>query len=390
MTGATQAAAPHERRYDLDWLRIIAFALLIFYHVGMYYVTWDFHIKSPYASDAIEPLMMLTSPWRLTLLLVVSGAATHFLLLRRSAGPFVRERSRRLLWPLLFAMLVVVPPQSYYEVIQKGGYSLDYHEFWLRYLKADHSFCKDGKCLDLPTWNHMWFVAYLWVYAMLLALWLKLAPASIERVTRVGERWLAGWRLIALPVAYIALTRFTMLRAFPSTHNLTWDWMNHATFLPAFLFGVLFLHSPQIGADLRRLRWHAALIWLLTYVFMAIYFSTFNEQRPPPDALRYFQRLIWALNQWCAIIAAFGLAQVFLNRDGPARRYLTGAVFPLYLFHQTLIIVLAWQLLPLQLSPLLEGLLLVLLTAVGSFVLYEAGRRVPYLRTLIGARDGGK
>ena len=62
MTGATQAAAPHERRYDLDWLRIIAFALLIFYHVGMYYVTWDFHIKSPYASDAIEPLMMLTSP----------------------------------------------------------------------------------------------------------------------------------------------------------------------------------------------------------------------------------------------------------------------------------------------------------------------------------------
>ena len=88
----------------------------------------DFHIKSPYASDAIEPLMMLTSPWRLTLLFVVSGAATHFLLLRRSAGPFVRERSRRLLWPLLFAMLVV-PPQSYYEVIQKGGYSLDYHEF---------------------------------------------------------------------------------------------------------------------------------------------------------------------------------------------------------------------------------------------------------------------
>jgi len=100
--------------------------------------------------------------------------------------------------------------------------------------------------------------------------------------------------------------------------------------------------------------------------------------------------VIWALNQWCAIVAAFGLAQVYLNRDGPARRYLTGAVFPLYLFHQTLIIVFAWQLLPLQLSPLPEGLLLVLLTAIGSFVLYESGRRVPYLRTLIGARDGGK
>ena len=33
------------RRYDLDWLRVIAFGLLIFYHIGMFYVSWDFHVK---------------------------------------------------------------------------------------------------------------------------------------------------------------------------------------------------------------------------------------------------------------------------------------------------------------------------------------------------------
>lgn len=43
------------RRYDLDWLRVIAFGLLIFYHVGMYYVTWGWHVKSPYESDFLEP-----------------------------------------------------------------------------------------------------------------------------------------------------------------------------------------------------------------------------------------------------------------------------------------------------------------------------------------------
>jgi peptidoglycan/LPS O-acetylase OafA/YrhL len=388
-TDSTITEAPG-RRFDLDWLRIIAFGLLIFYHVGMYYVTWDFHIKSPHASDTIEPLMMLTSPWRLSLLFVVSGAATHFILMRRTTGQFAHERSRRLLWPLLFAMFVVVVPQSYYEVVLKGGYSLDYLDFWLRYVKGDHSFCKDGKCLSLPTWNHMWFVAYLWVYAMLLALWLKFGPTSVERIMHGGERWLAGWRLIALPVAWILLTRFTLLNAFPSTHNLTWDWMNHATFLPAFLFGVLFLHSPSVNVDLRRLRWAAATIWLLTYAFLAVYFGHYNEINVPPDALRYFQRLIWALNQWCAIVAAFGLAQVLLNRDGPARRYLTGAVFPLYLFHQTAIIVFAAWLRDWNLPPLREGLLLVILTALSSFALYEIGRRIPYLRGLIGARDDGK
>ncbi len=65
-------------------------------------------------------------------------------------------------------------------------------------------------------------------------------------------------------------------------------------------------------------------------------------------------------------------------------------MFPLYLFHQTLIIVFAWHLLPFKLAPMPEGLLLVAMTTVFGFLLYEIGRRVPYLRTLIGARDGGK
>ena len=77
------AAAPlGERRYDLDWIRILAFGLLILYHVGMYYVTWDWHVKSPHASATLEPLMMLTSPWRMSALFLVSGVATAYLLAR--------------------------------------------------------------------------------------------------------------------------------------------------------------------------------------------------------------------------------------------------------------------------------------------------------------------
>ncbi|MEA3029441.1 MAG: hypothetical protein QOJ53_1305 [Sphingomonadales bacterium] len=52
----------------LDWLRVAAFGLLILYHVGMFYVTWGWHVKSSHAGHAIEPLMLLTNPWRLTLI----------------------------------------------------------------------------------------------------------------------------------------------------------------------------------------------------------------------------------------------------------------------------------------------------------------------------------
>ena len=108
---------PAQRLFFLDWLRILAFALLVPYHVGMYYVSWDWHVKSAVAGSAIEPLMMLSSPWRLSLLFFIAGAASHTLLQRRGGAGFVGQRSKRLLWPLLFGMFVVVPPQAYFEVV---------------------------------------------------------------------------------------------------------------------------------------------------------------------------------------------------------------------------------------------------------------------------------
>src|ERR1700730_9266332 len=98
-----------ERRFDLDWVRIGAFMLLIFYHVGMYYVTWDWHVKSPSASPAIEPLMMLSSPSRLSVLSLIAGVATGYLLDREGGRGFLGRRSVRLLVPLIFGMAVVVP-----------------------------------------------------------------------------------------------------------------------------------------------------------------------------------------------------------------------------------------------------------------------------------------
>src|ERR1700730_2754133 len=164
-----------QRRYDLDWVRIGAFMLLICYHVGMYYVTWDWHVKSTQASHAIEPLMLLTSPWRLSLLFLVSGVATAYLL-SRSAGNFLGARSFRLFIPLAFGMAVIVPPQSYLEVVEKLGYPGSFAEFWRLYITGFHGFCRGTDCLIMPTWNHLWFVAYLWVYTVLLYAAARSAP----------------------------------------------------------------------------------------------------------------------------------------------------------------------------------------------------------------------
>ncbi len=181
-----------ERRIDLDWVRIAAFGLLIFYHVGMLYVSWGFHIKSAHRITALEPLMLVLNPWRLALLFLVSGVATRFMLRKYALGPLLRSRSARLLIPLVFGMLVVVPPQSYEQIVEALGYPAGFVDFYLQhYLAFGSQFCPNP-CIVMPTWNHLWFVVYLWVYTMALGAVLAAVPGLVEWVERKLASALSG------------------------------------------------------------------------------------------------------------------------------------------------------------------------------------------------------
>jgi fucose 4-O-acetylase-like acetyltransferase len=376
------------RRFDLDWVRVLAFGLLVLYHVGMYYVTWDWHVKSPHSSPALEPFMLLSSPWRLGLLFLVSGAATSFLLRRRPQG-FLGTRSRRLLVPLLFGMLVVVAPQAYYEVVEKvpGGYHDGYWAFYARYLSADQGFCRGDDCLILPTWNHLWFVAYLWVYTVVLWLAVTTLPQAWLARFRVGvARGLSGAGLILWPVTVLAIARLALVGRFESTHALIDDWYNHAQYLPLFLLGFAMTRMTGVWPALWRLRWTALALAAISYSAIAIYFTGtgFDDANPPPQALRMAMRVVWALNQWTAMAAILGFAWRFRDADGPVLRYLVPAVFPVYILHQTVTVVLAHHLKPVALSPAVEGPILVVGTFALCFAGYELIRRIGPLRPLFG------
>ena len=368
----------------LDWLRVGAFALLILYHVGMFYVTWDWHVKSDHAGHAIEPLMLLTNPWRLTLLFLVSGAATRFMADKMSAGALAGSRPLRLLLPLLFGMIVVVPPQSYYEVVEKLGFAGTYAEFWGRYLAADGGFCRDGDCLILPTWNHLWFVAYLLVYTLLLAAALSFLARPLARL---GEKLAAlpDWALLVGPILYLAAARHILLPRFEVTHALVGDWYNHAVSFAAFLLGFLIVKDKRAAQAFVRLRWPALLLFVAAYAAFAAYAWAWRaEGAVAPEGLRAAMRLVYAVDQWSAIVALLGFGALHLNRDSPLLRTLTLAVFPFYIAHQTIIVVAGHHLKAWRLPVWLEAPLLIAVTAAGCWAAFAIARRLGPLRPLLG------
>jgi len=378
--------AGNQRLYFLDWVRILAFFVLIAYHVGMYYVSWGWHVNSPHAGAGPEPFMLLSSPWRLGLLFFVAGAASHFLLRKMAPGTFVRRRSLRLLLPLLFGMLVIVPPQPYLEVVEKLAYADGFVAFMRLYLAGYGGFCQDG-CLVLPTWNHLWFVAYLWVYTLVLAACTALlGHARIEALAVRTAATLGGWKLIVLPALLLALVRILLADRFPTTHALVDDWFNHATYLPMFLLGALVARSRAVWAGMQAMRWAALGIALAGWAATVAWYAA-PDHAHSAQMMAFWvpvMRCVYALCAWGAMVAACGFARRHLDRDGPARRYLTDAVFPIYIAHQTLIVVMAHAFKPLDLAPGVEALMLMVLTAAGSFALYEVVRRLRPMRPLFG------
>jgi hypothetical protein len=377
---------PHEgpttRRHDLDWLRVAAFGMLILYHVGMFYVTWDWHVKSPYASRFLEPAMVLVNPWRLALLFFISGIALRFALDKAALASFIGNRFLRLFIPIAFGMLMVVTPQSYFELLSKGEIEPGYWRFYPDYLSLTQHFS-----IVTPTWNHLWYVVYLLVYTLIVAaaspLLSRIAGGPAARFFAWLGRGHFGLRLMLVPALPFIVYRFCLSPHFPTTHGLFDDWANHANNLTILILGYMAAKSTHFWKAVEANRTRMLGIALALAVILTVAYLNAGWVRRNEGMLDAFftLRIVYA---WVVILALLGVAQRWLDRPGPVLTYLTGAVFPFYILHQTLIVVIGAALIPLVLPVAAEAAIIIAGTVLGCLAGYEIIRRVPPLRPLFG------
>ncbi|MGD8326519.1 MAG: acyltransferase family protein [Sphingomonadales bacterium] len=357
------------RRYDLDWLRIIAFGLLIFYHVGMFYVSWDWHVKSIYAGDGAEPFMKLLNPWRLPLLFFISGVALRFAFDKYEdvKAAFIRGRVKQLLIPILFGMAVIVYPQSWAELTQGGEITASFWNFYPTYIQSDFS----NYSVIIPTYNHLWYVVYLLIYTCIFALFTRPLGFIADRiVARIFAQPLAPLWALVLPLLPHVIYAFTLNPHYPYTHAVVGDWANHAHSFTLVLTGYVVAKDAGYWRAIQRL-----LPFALT---IAVVLGALSLEF---DMLR-------SLYAWAVIASLLGLAQKYLNHDGPVRRYMTEAIFPWYILHQTLTVMAGFWLTKFELGLGIEFALITLATFGGCALIYEFGiRRFPLLRPLFGLKS---
>ena len=358
------------RKYYLDWLRVAAFALLIFFHVGMLYVSWPYNLKSQRLYPEIEPLMSAVGAWRLALLFLISGVASRHLIDKLGPGRFARDRLRRLLPVILTGMFVVIPPQTYVVLVSRGATHMDFLTFWwTQYLRANQTLVRPFH-MTMPTWDHLWFLLYLLIYALVAAGLIGAATLLRKRAVPPPSPWL---RILAPPV-WLVLANILILTKAPLTDALVNDWGGHLKWIGLYVTGLWAARQHRFWALLEA---HWAKLSAIAAVLLAIQ-SRVNDP-------------VWSavsgLYAWAAICALCGFAKATLNRSSALLTHLNEAVLPIYVLHQPILLVTAFWLPPLRLPLPVEVLLLAGATGLGSLALYEVGIR-PFAvsRFLFGLR----
>jgi peptidoglycan/LPS O-acetylase OafA/YrhL len=377
-----------QRHSYLDWLRIMAIIGVLFFHSAMPFAAEsEWHIKNKETSSLFLEFNFFLSRFRMPLLFFISGAVAFFLLKRTTATQIICRRFPRLFIPLAFGMLVIVPLQVNKERLNAGFTG----NFWDFYPTI---FTTGTYPSGNLSWHHLWFIAYLFVYDVALAplfVWLHKRREKLLFFDWIAEN--KKIYLLALPsmVAFCAL----VLR-FPETHALIDDWCWFIYWLFFLLAGFCCACFPALLNSLERNR-QTSLTFAVVTIFMLNYLR-WNDLEPvtilsswESDPRTYLYLALYPATAWLWVFTAIGYGRRYLNKKHPALTYVNSAVYPFYILHQTVIVVIAWYVVKTNDSILVKYGFVVGLSLFITLAIYHVFiRPFPLTRFFFGTKAPGK
>ena len=329
-----------ERMYELDWLRVIVTINLIPFHVAWVITSvngFSFVERGTVAWNILHCYVRFVSPLHMFLLFLVAGTSTFMALRFRSPRQYIAERIKRLLIPLLTFMIFLFPVLGYFWPTIIDLSSVDYlTQFWPWCLMTTFY----SKITGGPNWAHMWFVAYLFIYSLiLLPLFLLIRAGKspfIESWTRFLTSRSGPIFLMGMPLC-MAFAILSPIWPF-FRNNLYSDWGYFAYNLSAFYFGYIIARDPRWTRTFDR---HAAVALALGIAFsaakllMEYFVPSFST---PAYNLSYAcYSLVAGLNTWFWVVAALSIARRSLSFTNRFLRYFNKISYPFYIFHLVVI-----------------------------------------------------
>jgi glucans biosynthesis protein C len=372
----THANTKPERQYYIDWLRILLIISVFLFHIGMVFNTWGWHVKNNQLyGGMLTGIMTFLHSWRMPLLFLLSGAGTYFALGKRTPGQYLSERFRRLFIPLVAGIFILVPVQVYIEKAQVYGSLLDFYPHMFEGIYPEGNF----------SWHHLWFIAYLFVIALFISPFLGLLRSGkFAEFTRILDGIVTKPFALNIFIIPILLSQIVLRNYFEfGTNALVNDWASMAFYIIFFLAGFILLPNKNIVEAIRRQR--------LLYLTETIILTVIMFRLPELFESERTGEIIWDVTSlflaWVCGITAVGFAKQYLNFDSGFRKLANEAIFPFYLLHQPVIVVVGYFIIRWDIAVLWKVILITIMSLAIITSLYMLViRRVNFLRVIFGMK----
>ena len=351
-----KVTAVSTRRFDVDWLRTIALGLLIIYHASISFQSWAPFIGFPQNGETLEEiwiLMGLLNVWRIPILFIISGMGVRFAMERRDWKQLLKDRTLRILVPFLFGIFTVVPAFIY---------------IILKFYNAPLTYTVEV--------GHLWFLANIFAYVILLMPIMYYLKNRPDNILFRGLAKMLNWPLLLILFALPLMLEASLVN--PETYS-AYAMSPHGFWMGLVCFGLGFLFislKDQFWNAAERSRWFMLLIASSLYTVRFLIF-TFEGA---PNWMTALESMSWMLS-------IIGFGSLYLNKPSSGLRYLSQAVYPVYIIHMPVLFVLMYFVLPLTFSPWAKFALMSVGTLAICLVLYELViKRIKWIRPLFGMK----
>ena len=336
-----------DRKHYIDNMRSFAILLVFIFHVlRIYYGSVPFYIQGDellVPRVIIDVLGFLLMP----LLFAVAGISSRYALRKRTAGEYAKERVSKLLVPLIFGLLLVVPIQPYLARLFHYGEAGYFDSF--------------TRITDFSGYDGAFALAHLWFLLFLFVISLVCLPVMVYYKNK-------GNGTLGDNVPLVCIILMGLLPAIGSLLKIGGE--SPTEHMAYFLLGYFFLSNDTLLSKLEKYR-HLLLGLFIVCAGIVGFVIDHNLYEVP---------------RWISVLAALGYSKRHLNFSGKVSAYLSSSSFGIYVFHQSLIIVAAFFVFKLTNNPLMQIPLILVTSVILTYSTYEICKRTSVTRWMFGLR----
>lgn len=353
------------RKNYIDWLKTICILYLLPFHTARIFDATEANYIQGKPNAFCTTLIIYSSLWFMPLMFLLAGMSCYFSLKKRSNKEYLKERFLRLFIPLIFGIIIFLPPEGYFAYKFHSGNTLNFIAYLQKFF-FDFSDLNGYHGSFTP--GALWFILYLFIISLITLPIVRKLSTCKSKLLKAPFKIL----LISIPI--------TILSALPSIAGK--NIFVYGTFVT---LGFLIASDDNILNMFEKYRNFYLMCSITGYIIIFIEINSIGLQSGfTPLGITF--SLIHYLITWVSLLTFIGYGKRYLNFRTNFLSYFSHASFTIYMVHQTYIVIFAYFIFKLTNIFLLQYILIIILALTASLMTYDILKRFKVFRFMFGIK----